>query len=499
MSFEEMHNYHMAVTEREVINGCLNVKKVKDHVIIYTRIINNINLQNLKRASAFIDIADRKVDQEAVKLLSNYRDELLPKKMKENNGIYKRYNVEWIGREGLASETHEEYLNDFINHFYKNVLKLVDRAMRKEDISDQGKIVTEILQHLQACNSSVKVFYGRVGELEKLKMYITGQSMEPCVLYGAGGSGKTAMLSMAASKSLKEWLQPSKPILIVRYLGTTPDSSSLVPLLTSICQQLSYTYMLPFEDIPDDLVPLTAHLKELLNYATSEVPLVICLDSVDQLMGSQDGNKMSWLPTRLPNHCKIIVSCTKEDSNPALCEDYNILKKVIINNENFLEVESLGKDLSWKVIKLWMDSSGRDLNNFQWRVVANALSQCSLPIFCKLVFAEICRWKSYTKPQDTYLAHSVMDSIFLLFEKVETKHGWLLVSHTLAYVTAAKSGVSETELEDLISLDDKVLDDIYQYHLPPVRRIPPLLWTRFTALLLNIRVFLVCTVNQFYI
>ena len=50
-----------------------------------------------------------------------------------------------------------------------------------------------------------------------------------------------------------------------RYLGTTPDSSSLAPLLTSICQQLSYTFMLPFEDIPDDLVPLTAHMKELLN------------------------------------------------------------------------------------------------------------------------------------------------------------------------------------------------------------------------------------------
>ena len=99
-------------------------------------------------------------------------------------------------------------------------------------------------------------------------------------------------------------------------------------------------------------------------------------------------------------------------------------------------------------------------------------------IFLLQVFAEVCRWKSYSKPQDTYLAHSVMDSIFLLFEKVETKHGWPLVSHALAYVTAAKNGVSETELEDLISLDDKVLDDIYQYHLPPTRRIPPLLWTR---------------------
>jgi hypothetical protein len=62
-------------------------------------------------------------------------------------------------------------------------------------------------------------------------------------------------LSMAACKSVQEWLLPAKPLLIVRYLGTTPDSSSLAPLLTSICQQLSYTFMLPFEDIPDDLVP----------------------------------------------------------------------------------------------------------------------------------------------------------------------------------------------------------------------------------------------------
>jgi hypothetical protein len=46
--------------------------------------------------------------------------------------------------------------------------------MRKEDTSAQGKIVTEILQHLHACKKSVEVFYGRVEELEQLKDYITG-------------------------------------------------------------------------------------------------------------------------------------------------------------------------------------------------------------------------------------------------------------------------------------------------------------------------------------
>ena len=286
------------------------------------------------------------------------------------------------------------------------------------------------------------------------------------------------MLSKIACSSLQDWLQPSKPLLIVRYLGTTPDSSSLGPLLASICQQLSYTFMLPFEDIPDDIVPLTAHMKEILTRATEAQPLLIFLDSVDQLVGSQDANKMSWLPTKLPPFCKIVVSCTREEDNPLLCQGYEDLTKIVFDPNNFLEVKALGEDLAYEVIKLWMKKAGRDLNNYQWRVVANAVSRCSLPIFCKLVFAEICRWHSYSKPQETYLEHNVMDSIFLLYEKVEAKHGWLLVSHALAYVTAAKSGVSESEIEDLISLDDKVLDDIYQYHLPPSRRIPPLLWTR---------------------
>lgn len=55
-----------------------------------------------------------------------------------------------------------------------------------------------------------------------------------------------------------------------------------------------------------------------------------------------------------------------------------------------------------------------------------------------------------------------MDSIMMLFDRIELQHGRLLVFHALAYITASKSGLSESELEDLISLDDKVLDDVYQ-------------------------------------
>lgn len=259
--------------------------------------------------------------------------------------------------------------------------------------------------------------------------------------------------------------------------------------------------MLPFDQIPDDLVPLTAHFKQLLTYASKQQPLLLFLDSVDQLTGAQDSGKVSWLPTRLPPFCKvlhcfiftfaipneneliqpsfqIIVSCAAEESNPVVSQEYHLLRRMIDVEGNFIEVTALGEDLAMNVIKMWMATACRDLSNYQWRLVANAIGKCSLPIFVKLVFAEICRWRSYTRPQDTHLASTVMDSIMMLFERIEKQHGRILVFHALAYITAAKSGLSESELEDLISLDDRVLDDVYQYHLPPVRRIPPLLWTR---------------------
>ncbi|XP_069163973.1 NACHT and WD repeat domain-containing protein 2 [Procambarus clarkii] len=475
MDKEAMHNYFMSVTEREVINGILNVKNTKNHTLALVRYINNINLQNLRRAANFIDIVNRQIDGEAMKLLSDLRDVRLPARIESTN--YHRYTVEWIGREGLAKETHGEYLQEFCTHFYKGMTKLIDRAMRKEDSSAQGQIITEILQHLHACKNSVTVFYGREEEVKKVEDYIKGPYVSPLLLHGAGGCGKTSLLAKCASNCI-EWLSHAKPILVIRFVGTSPESTALTALLTSICHQISYNYMLPFEDIPDDLVPLTAHLKELLNCATPQMPLLIFLDSVDQVTGATDANRMSWIPTRLPPNVKIVVSCVSEENDPELSKDYTLLRRMIDDENQFLEVTALGEDLAMDIIKKWMNTAKRDLNNYQWRVVSNAISRCSLPIFVKLVFAEICRWKSYSKPQDTYLASNVMDSIMMLFSKVEVKHGRLLVSHALAYITASKNGLSESELEDLISLDDKVLDDVYQYHMPPVRRIPPLLWTR---------------------
>lgn len=98
--------------------------------------------------------------------------------------------------------------------------------------------------------------------------------------------------------------------------------------------------------------------------------------------------------------------------------------------------------------------------------------------------------------------------VHLILEKLERWHGKILVAHALSCIlinepqqfvsmmsdiTCAKRGLTASELEDLLSCDDEVLNDVYQWceHFystehtyllhrwtPPQRRLPPMLWIR---------------------
>lgn len=85
----------------------------------------------------------------------------------------------------------------------------------------------------------LKVFYGREDQLTHIEGYMLGNSEKPMVLYGEGGCGKTSLLAKSASQSTV-WFKGAKPLCIIRFLGTTPDSSALTPTLISICQQVKF-------------------------------------------------------------------------------------------------------------------------------------------------------------------------------------------------------------------------------------------------------------------
>ena len=53
---------------------------------------------------------------------------------------------------------------------------------------------------------------------------------------------------------------------------------------------------------------------------------------------------------------------------------------------------------------------------------------------------------------------------------------YMYVLYVLAI--SGKRGLAENELEDILSCDDEVLNDVYEFSTPPLRKLPPLLLIR---------------------
>lgn len=71
-----------------------------------------------------------------------------------------------------------------------------------------------------------------------IKPFQLYRTFSKTILHISGGCGKTSLLSKSAATSLDEWFADVRPTNIIRFLGTTPDSSALTPTLISICQQV---------------------------------------------------------------------------------------------------------------------------------------------------------------------------------------------------------------------------------------------------------------------
>lgn len=48
---------------------------------------------------------------------------------------------------------------------------------------------------------------------------------------------------------------------------------------------------------------------------------------------------------------QIIVTCAREEANPEVSKEYEVLRRMIDSEESFLDVTALGEDLAMQVLK----------------------------------------------------------------------------------------------------------------------------------------------------
>ena len=470
-----------SVTEEEIECGILESSNPSNQSLCYIRNISDIDV-NLTDVSSkrYTDILEGKHDIEAQTLLSKLKHDRILQRLGPYNVT--QFDIPWsVGGINASDRLHEEYLNTFCAKFKSDVQRLIDKSLQhaEKEKEKQTSLYKEVLHHAWFCEDKCVSFRGREDILEKIRKFLNDfDKREPLVIYGSSGSGKTSILAVTA-KFTKEWLGDGS-VCIFRFLGTSPDSSSINSTISSICLQVCEVYNMepPKAEILDDFSRLVRFFHGLIANipVNATKPFVLIFDSVDQLSASNNAHLMNWLQKKCPHFVKIIVS--------VLPDYYDILlnlRRSLPMETSYIQVPLLTIDMGSNILKTWLEGIGRTLTDEQFELVLSSFTGCPQPLFLKLTFTEASRWASFTNVCGLDLGSTVPQAIRLLFERLERKHGKTLTSHALGYLTAARNGLTENELEDALSLDDEVMDDVYQYWDPPVEgviRLPNLLWAR---------------------
>lgn len=117
---------------------------------------------------------------------------------------------------------------------------------------------------------------------------------------------------------------PSLSAPQARFLGTTPATSSPPALLASLIRHLRRAYGSGDGDpVPTAADELAAAFAQCLRLANEARPLLLVLDSLDQIASA--GTHLGWLPLASPPpHVRLVVSAASglaarfEDKLPAM-------------------------------------------------------------------------------------------------------------------------------------------------------------------------------------
>jgi WD40 repeat protein len=457
---DAMFKYWASATHQEIAAGALSENAEPENVFAFIRKISR--LPDDEAARDYLDCnPEGNPDTEAqtyLNALKSTLDEVLADNVK-------RYETDWI-----SNKPQVNYIDQLCDDMVKSLKGVIEDQL--SELEEVDPLEREVSEHKSFGEERAHSFVGRQTVFEKIDTYLSDQNYHPLAIWGESGSGKSALLGKAVANAEDENQDTE---IIYRFIGATPESSNGRSLLDSLCRQISRLYGAEESDIPIEFKDLVQDFPERLSLATEDKPLIIFIDALDQLGELDNAKALSWIPAELPEHVRLVVSTL-----PGTCLD---ALKTKLPDSYLVELQPLSSDLGNDLLDIWLGEAGRKLQPEQRKELMNKFNTNRLPLYLKLAFEEARRWKSYSplckiKPDIPGVIQDMFDRL-----SRDTNHGKVLFSHALGYLAAAKNGLSEDEILDVLSENDDVMTDFFRRspESPSVERLPIVVWSRLYA------------------
>jgi WD40 repeat protein len=462
--------YECSATHQEIINGALALPDERNHIVAFLRTIENPSA--LPAGTPYLDD-------------SLDRARALKESIRQPPGIiHFDYAVAW---NGTALDAH---LAQFTADALASLRSILEAEFRQ--LAEIDALTRERSAHLEFGAERCKHFVGRQSVLNQIAAYLSGENDRPLFIYGPAGSGKSALMAKAARDAADTHPQAC---VIQRFIGATPNSTEMLRLLDSLVREISEAYQAELGDLPSDAKELEEEFAQRLSLAMAHQPLILFIDALDQLGLPDLEHMLGWLPKVLPAHARIVVSLLEtDDARQTLNPAWALLRKAMtwlsrlsirlsrkppVSKPAFIRLDRMPAAEGAQALRHWLHEAHRSLTEKQWKRVLKGFRECSYPLYLKLAFEEARRWRSWDEVP--VLAGDVAGMVGNMLTRLQDvrHHGELLVKTFLGLLSAARHGLSESEIIVLLS-DQEIMDDLKARSAksPEADGIPVVVWLR---------------------
>ncbi len=336
------------------------------------------------------------------------------------------------------------------------------KALGELVLADLGKIIDDnwsegsqaepldrdAMDHAAYAQTRERVYIGRQEYFDRLDTHAAAHDAQPLIILGESGCGKSALLANWVARYQKE--QPGA-VVLQHYAGATSYSADWAALVRRLMGEIKRRFGLS-QEIPEKDDALRDAFPNWLHLAAAQGRLVIVIDALNQLEDRGGAPDLVWLPPVMPANVRLVASTLPGRA----------LEEIRKRQWPEMQVQPLEPDARRQLIQQYLAQSAKNLSRKQLDGIINA-PQCANPLYLRVLLDELRILGKHEELDERIQQYLEAESPQALYRKVIARWeadygaGATLVGDILTLLWAARRGLSESELTDLLGVDGQPL------------------------------------------